>query len=189
MIEAREVFDKILCEEVEDGEILGDYIESEDLESYLVVFDKVPDTDKEEVLREFIELIFNYQSWTGSFMKKFYKERLPTLYGHAKPQREIDKDLNTLREYAAMIRRLYGLGKGGDLLMNIPEELSASLKTTKRLISDLENKEFNIIHRSKYYDPQDPTKTDLKAFLKRTRIKYNLNSTDAKQLLDAIKPI
>lgn len=187
MLRTEDVFKDILLQDDGngDGYTLGDYIETEHIETYLCFFDSVPDTDKKEVLENFINFIYEYQSGKDDFTKEIYESYIPS-QKHLKPQREIDKDLNTLKEYAAMLRRLYGLGKGGGLLMNIPEEVHTALMTTERLISDLENKEFKVIGRSKYFNQKDPTKNDLRAFLKDTYQKYNLKSMDAKQLLDAI---
>lgn len=177
---AIEIFNSLMEEKIEDSEfIVSDYIEAEDFELHLSFFDNIPLEYKREVLEDFIELIYDYQKY---YHKRFENDK-------DKPHIKIKKDINVIQKYQDMLHRLYGAknkNTGRYELFNIPKELMDVYKLNKKLLEELEEKQFKIFSKYEYYEFPQANKNKIKEYLKKIRLKYKLNSLYEKQLIDSI---
>lgn len=126
------------------------------------------------------------------YITKSYKKEGDKLKGE-KPTVIIKKDLKIIKDlqkqiinFQQMAERLYGTkSKKTDewFFFNVPEEIydtymknKTIIQNNKKLIYDLENKEFNIISKYNYYEFENPSKTPIKEYLESIRKKYSLEN-------------
>lgn len=201
---ATELFYILLEEKIDNSEYLvKEFVNYEELEYKLAFFDDVADEDKKEILIEFIHLVINYQSesnnrFFNSSIKKNKEEKILAktkfrgkIPYQKKPHEKINDTIKIIEEYQSMIHRLYGSQSkidGTYLLFNPPKEIKENYFNNIKILDDLKNKNFKIISKGSCgYQLYHPSKNKIFTFLKDTRLKYNLNANDEKQLRDSIK--
>jgi len=217
MKEILEIFHNLLEEEIEgyDGELVKDYISEDNIfiiETNIDFFKDIPLSRLKGVFEKLLELIYYYSNEkfnkSQKDFEKKYKEftslyknnRNPTvkeidkvaIQSTEKPIRKILKDLKIMKQYRDMIINMYGIRhktKDTYLFFNMPKEISVVYEQNEKMIKDIEDKEFKIISKYKYYDGFTPSKTKIRDFLEEIKNKYNLRNISLiqKQLIDTIK--
>jgi hypothetical protein len=217
LVNRDEVF-KIL-EQIKDENNLEEYLEESiisNIEYYLPdIFSSIPkDTIEDELLNlyqlvlkwnsnKISKLTDEYAQQTQKEIEDIIKKVNKTLKKRnattpkkidRKPSQQIKQDIGTIKKYQEMVHRLYGARNKTTkeyTLFNAPKEIQQSYFNNQKVLKDIENSEFQIVTKSKYYETIKPTKTDIKTFMEDVRDKYNLKgvSFDIKQFIDSIQQI
>jgi len=96
-----------------------------------------------------------------------------------KPSLQISEDLNIIKRFKETFRRISSI--------ETKKDLPNLYKVLDKITKDLEDKDFNIIDKSKYYRPERPNKKQFKEFFKVIRKKFNLKgvSLEEQQMINS----
>ncbi|CAA6821289.1 MAG: Unknown protein [uncultured Sulfurovum sp.] len=193
----------------EHGETLREHISDENIrviENYIDFFRDIPKCDLKEVLEDFMVLVFRYERDVSyqnhrnmmNNLQKFEETKNafdmfePKSSKKKRPITQLDQDVKVLKKCKDVLKKLLDVkvGKQGKEVILFAtsknsnpyrEQLPSIYQGIKKIIDDLENEKFELFYRSKYYKDDEPSKVEIKKFLKDTKEKYNLKKVSDSQ--------
>lgn len=159
-----------------------------EIENNLNVFENIPQADIYRIIEDFILIL-------EEFLKHKVAQLPSSMFNHKKLYKQssllIKKDTNTIKRYQEMIFHYtshYDWNMDEDMSILNPV-LDDIYETNLLLLNELETKNFNILDEYRYNLPRlydKVTKKLIKDFFANLRKKYNLKSTNIKEITDIL---